>query len=94
MRLWEPWLRVSDCQIPRQEVGASMDAVSGWKGELMGLTPPERLQWDDLKLGQRLSPGRRLPPSSWQLVCLVQALTSMAGFLQHHLPRGPLLEGK
>ena len=60
----------------------------------MGLTPPERLQWDDLKLGQRLSPGRRLPPSSWQLVCLVQALTSMAGFLQHHLPRGPLLEGK
>lgn len=60
----------------------------------MGLTPPERLQWDDLKLGQRSSPGRRLPPSSGQLVCLVQALTSMAGFLQHHLPRDPLLEEK
>lgn len=51
----------------------------------MELSTPERLQWDDLKLGQRSSPGRRLL-ILWATGCLVQALTSM-WFLQHHLPR-------
>lgn len=80
--------------IPRWEVGASKDALSNWKGELKGPSPPEWLEWDAFKLKPSSGPGRRLSLSPRQLVYLVQAPTSMAGFPSTYPPREPLLEGK
>lgn len=45
--------------------------------------PLSGLSWGTVKLGTSLCPGRRLPPSTWQPVCQVQAPTPWLGVSQH-----------